>query len=81
MCIQAGIAAACEDVKICSAHRSRPASLGRRRLQQAVLLLFRCRNRSLLRHRFEVAVARTGDSETSTRFLSLATRLHDEQLP
>ena len=39
------------------------------------------RHRSLLRHRFEVVVARTIVSETSTRFLSLATRPHDEQLP
>ena len=79
--VQAGVAAACEDAKIFSAHRSRPASPGRRRLQQVVSLLFHCRHRSLLRHRFEVAVTRTGVSETSTRFLSLATRLHDEQLP
>ena len=35
------------------------------------------RHRSLLRHRFEVVVARTIVSETSTRFLSLATRPHD----
>ena len=45
-----------------------------------MLLLLRCRHRRLLRHRFEVAVARTGVSETSTRFWSLANRPHDEQL-
>ena len=42
--------------------------------------MLRSRHRRLLRHRFEVAVARTGVSETSTRFWSLATRPHDEQL-
>ena len=65
-CTQAGVAASCEHVTTFWAHRSRPASPGCRGLQWAVLILLRCRHRRLLRHRFEMAVARTGVSETST---------------